>query len=568
LDPSRLAASGDQWRCWTGVVAAALAGLLLVGEARAQEAAGAAPTPDAVTPHSLEVSRFVIEDAYPDLAAAAQRLFAPLRNRPVTEDQIRAAAAQLQQAYIDGGHLLTRVDLPSLDIPPGGELRIQVVHGFIERIDADGVPVPVRPLVLRYVSPLVGRRAVTSAMYQRAVLLANRLPSLRLHAKFRPGTVEAGTILVLTGGYRAFSTALGVDNYMPTVLGHTSASLMTAYNPAARSVEQVFLNASAAADVDPLLSDAPYRYVETGFRSALGTSGVELELRYLWAMSNPPLGADAGDTGNAFIDNSAAFRRVAFRLSYPVVKNLATNVSVAVGYDATAEFQIENPFANSLYADHLRVLRMAVSASHAFGTGTDTALDVELSQGLDAFGSRGPSQATATVPLSQPGASDVFTKVEIHGTLRQALGAGVTLDLRAHGQYVGGRPLLLAEKFTLGGPSDLSGYDFAYFSGDRGYALRAEVQHLLDLPRGAASSLLQSYVFAAHGEVVNLQPIAPERGTDMGSAAGFGFRASVGRDDAAFGPVDLSAELARQFNPASAYLTDRWRVNLAATLHF
>ncbi len=532
-----------------------------------------APTTDAVTaeppaaaPEPLEVARFVIDDAYPDLAAAARQIFAPLRNRPLQAAEIQAAAARLQQAYIGHGHLLTRVDVPSLDVPRGGELRIQVVHGFIERIDADGVPEPVRPLVLRYLSPLVGSRTLTTAAYQRAVLLANGLPSVNLRARFRPGTVEGGTILVLTGSYRAFATSLGVDNYLPSILGRTSATLASEYNAASRAVEQVFLTASAGVDVDPLLSDSPHRYFETGFRSALGTTGAEFELRYLWSMTNPPLGAATNDTGNAFIDTAAAFRRVAFRLRYALVKNVATTVNVSAAYDATAEFQLENPLANTLYADHLRVLRFGVAASHAFASGTEAGLEVELSQGLDAFGSRSPSQATQSVPLSQPGASDVFTKWELRGSLRQALGSGVTLDLRAQGQYVGARPLLLAEKFTLGGPADLSAYDFSYFSGDRGYDVRGEVQHLLDLHHGAA--LFQSYAFAARGEVLNLAPLEYERGAEIGNAAGFGFRASIGREAAAFGPVDVAAELARQFNPAVANAPDRWRVNLAATLRF
>jgi hemolysin activation/secretion protein len=562
-----------------------LAGLLATAPTHAQvpdETPAAAPPaapattpPDAVAtepaesvPKSLEVARFVIDDAYPDVAAAARRIFAPLRNRPLTIAEIRAAAARLQRAYIEHGHLFTRVDVPSLDVPRGGELRIQVVHGFIESIDAEGVPETVRPLVLRYVAPLVGRRSVTTASYQRAVLLANGLPSVNLRASFRPGTADGATILVLKGSYRAFATSLGVDNYLPSILGRTSATLSTAYNPASRSVEQVFLTASAGVDVDPLLSDSPHRYFETGFRSALGTSGAEFELRYLWAMTNPPLGVDANDTGNAFIDTAAAFRRVSLRLSYALLKNVATSVNLSAGYDATAEFQLENPVTNSLYADHLRVLRFGVAASHDFSTGTEAGLEIELSQGIDAFGSRSPSQATPSVPLSQPGASDVFTKWELNASLRQALGAGFSFDWRAHGQYVGARPLLLAEKFTLGGPADLSAYDFSFFSGDRGYVVRAEVQHLLDLAHGPASTLFQSYVFAARGEVLNLAPLGPERGAEIGNAAGFGFRASIGREAAAFGPVDVSAELARQFNPATENLADRWRVNLAATFRF
>jgi len=534
-------------------------------------AAPSAPLPAAPVPVATEVvltiGRFRVEDGDPALARRSERLLAPLRDHRVGLEAVRAAAQRLERLYVEHGHFLAHVELPPQEVPEGGEFRIRIVHGFIEQIDAEGVPRPLRARVLGFLLPLVGQRNITTAGYERAVLLANELPTADLKATLQPGTVAGGVILVLKGHYRRISGYAAVDDYLPSLLGRTSATVSAAYN-ATRTIDQIYATASAAVDVDPLLSDSPHRYLDTGVRGHLGTSGAEFDLHYIWAMSNPPLTAGGSDFGNAFLDTAGAFRRIAIRFEYPLLKSSATSLSVAAGYDATAEFQLANPFANSLYADHLRVLRLGLDTRHRFGGSTELTFGVDFSQGLDAFGSRGPAQASVTVPLSQPGASDVFTKWEWHGSLLHDLPRDFALGLTGRGQYVAGRPLLLAEKFVLGGPNDLSAYDFADFSGDRGWVVRAEVQRLFSWQHGDGSTLLQPYGFAARGEVVNLQPVGFVHPTEIGNSVGLGARASVGRSMLSIGPLELTAEMARQLNPDSDAVPNRWRANLAATLRF
>lgn len=526
-----------------------------------------AESPAAAEQVMLTIGRFAIEGAEPALARKTEQLLGPLRNHPVSVAEVRAAAQRLQRAYVDHGRFLTHVELPAQQVPEGGEFSIQIVHGFIERIDADGVPRPLRARVLAFLMPLVGQTAITAARYERAVLLANDLPNADLHVTMRTGAVPGGVILVVKGHYRPISGYFSVDDYMPSFLGRTSATVSAAYNPT-RYVDQIYATASASVDVDPFLSSSPHRYLETGFRGGIGTSGAELDFHYLWAMSNPPLSAGGGDFGNAFLDTAGAFRRVALRVAYPLLKTSATTLTVDAGFDATAEFQLTNPFANALYADHLRVLRLGFDARHRYSASTELEFGIDLSQGIDAFGSRGPAQATPTVPLSQPGASDVFTKWEWHGSLRHELPRGFALGFSTRGQYTAGRPLLLAEKFVLGGPNDLSAYDFADFSGDRGWMARAELQRLITWQHAEAVDALQPYGFAARGEVVNLEPLGLAHGTDIGSSVGVGIRGLLDRGARGWGPVEIGAEVARQLNPDSDGLPNRWRVNLAATVRF
>ncbi len=515
----------------------------------------------------LTVGHFAVEDGYPDLAGDTDKILSPLRDHAVPLETIRAAGLRLEQAYSRHGHFLTRIDFPPQNVPPGGEMRVRVVHGFIESVDVNGIPAPVRARVLRYVEPLVGRRSLTRSEYERGVLIANSMPTLHLKASLKPGTADGTVILVLAGSYHAFSGLVSFDNYMPAVLGRSSATVAGAYTPATSAIEQVYVTANAATDTDPFSADSPRRYFETGLRSALGNSGAELDAHYTWATGNPPL-SSSGHSDNAFLDTAGSFRRAAMRFSYPLIKSQLTTLRIEAAFDATAEFQLTNPYAISLYSDHIRVLRLGFDGTHVINTQTEIGLGIEVAQGLDIFGSRGPADATPSVPLSQPGASNVFTKWNAHASLRRDLAAGFALDLQMRGQYTASRPLLLAEKFILGGPSDLSAYDFAAFSGDRGWSTRGELQHVSSWNLAHTPMVVQGYVFAARGEVVNLASSEAERHADTGTAAGMGLRSSLGPTNARLGPLELNMETSRAYNPPGSGIPDGWRFNVAATLRF
>lgn len=213
------------------------------------------------------------------------------------------------------------------------------------------------------------------------------------------------------------------------------------------------------------------------------------------------------------------------------------------------------------------MLRLGLSGDHVFTLDTHGSFGVEVSKGFHGLGSRGPMDAIQGPPLSQAGASDAFWKLEWHGVFHQQLPAMTAVDLQVQGQTANS-PLLVSEKFTMGGPTDLSAYDTASFSGDRGWSVRGELQRPLEWPQHAMRTVAQYYVFAARGEVVTLMPTAVEPHTSIGSSAGAGIRGSLVRPGDSLGPIDLSGEFARQLNRAPGNLPDRWRVNFLASINF
>ena len=510
----------------------------------------------------INVSRFAMEDPHPDpeLGAIADRILSPLRNHPVPIETLYQAIAEVEQHYVDRGHFLTRIVIPPQHVPDGGALRLKVIHGFIQWLDLDAIPAGSQARVAAILAPLVNNPSITRAAFERALLVASDMPTLNLRARLRPGENEGAVILVLSGQYRAFAGQLSVDNSLPKLLGQTSATLSGAYTADSGPITQLYLTASAPVTSNPFSSNSPRSLVLAGLRSAVGISGAALDAHFTWSTTKPKPTAGV-------IDTDSTYERASLRGTYPVVKTRATTLLAEAAFDATYEEETASQFGSTLYDDELRVLRLGIETDHIFSTVLQGSAGVELSKGLHCLGSRGPSEATANDPLSQVGASDVFTKWEWHGSLHRELPVRMALDLQVRGQQVD-RPLLLGEKLTLGGPTDLSGYDMASFSGDRGWVLRGELQRHLDWHPAWAPTVAQAYVFGARGEVVMLQPTLAQQHTTFGSSVGLGVRASSGHSGASFGPIDVTGELARQLNPASTPPADRWRANLSATAHF
>ena len=532
-------------------------------------AAGEPPAPADDSATEVTVGRFVIDAEYPEMAAEASRIFAPLRGHPVAVERIRAAASALERAYIERGHFLTYVTIPSQEIPDGGECRLHLIHGFIESVDVEGIPEDLRARVQAFVRGLVGDPAITRAEFERAVLLAGDLPSLALTSELRRGDAEGGVVLALSGRYRSFTNQASVDNAMPSSDGRTSVSLSSAYAGAARHLDLVSVTANAAADTDPLRSDSRRRQLDAGVRSMIGTSGAQVEMHYSWEHSNPSTSAATTDgSGNPLYDTDSTFTKAALSVSYPVIKVQATTLSAAASFEAVSLRQDRDPHAASLYDDRLRVLRLGWSAEHRFDARTAVTLGAEWSQGLHGLGSRGAGQATVAQPLSQPGATDRFSKFEANGSVHRDLSATFAVDAQVRAQYDGSRPLLATERFMPGGPADLSAYDVGSFSGDRGWVTRLELQRTWNAPAAKAVPVEQAYLFAARGDIASLAAAAQPPHTDIANAAGLGLRFSRALLGARTGPLDLSAEAARQFNPASSGRHDAWRLNFAASLRF
>jgi hemolysin activation/secretion protein len=121
---------------------------------------------------------------------------------------------------------------------------------------------------------------------------------------------------------------------------------------------------------------------------------------------------------------------------------------------------------------------------------------MSFDQGLGILGAteRGDTQS------SRFGGGAGFSRVYLWSEFDHPLGHGLSVDLRASGQWAS-RPLLFSDQFGLGGREFARAFDYWEFSGDEGVAGASELRY--DISRGLPQPVqrLQFYLFADGGRV-------------------------------------------------------------------
>ncbi len=121
----------------------------------------------------------VVEGGFEPLQGTAEDLTAPLKAGKVTVDDVFEVRRRLEEAYARAGYVLVRVTVPPQKVEDGGTLRLRVVDGHIEAIDASALPESLRNLLEGRVKGLVGRKRVTLEEIERLILLAGDVPGVK-----------------------------------------------------------------------------------------------------------------------------------------------------------------------------------------------------------------------------------------------------------------------------------------------------------------------------------------------------------------------------------------------------
>src|SRR5579862_8649954 len=168
---------------------------------------------------SVQVRYVAVTNGFAVLADDTQRLLEPYQNRRISGDEIFALARALEQAYARHGYVLVRVIVPPQRIADGDVLKLQVVDGFIEEVNVEGVPRRLQARVLHVLRPLVARQHLLLATIERHLLVAGNLAGLSLKSALAPGTSQGGTRLIVGSSYRRIDGSVSVDNRLDRTLG-------------------------------------------------------------------------------------------------------------------------------------------------------------------------------------------------------------------------------------------------------------------------------------------------------------------------------------------------------------
>lgn len=451
---------------------------------------------------SIAIGDVALEDASPVLAEANAAYRERLTRGRIAVSEIFEATSDLEAAYARAGFVLTRVVLPVQRLSDGGRLRVVVVNGFVEEVDAGAVPDEVRRRLEAVTEDIVDKPGLTLKELERALLLAGDTPGVALGSAIAAGQRPGGTVIALDPQFRAVTGFVGFDNLVSDTLGEVVLNTGVEFNSPLGLGESIYLRVSGAAGA--FLSNEPrLRSLAGGFAVPLGNRGVTFNMEVTDSRTAP-------DTPLA--PTTSKFKRTSFRLFSPWIRSRSLNVSSQLILDLVDDRQFLKAGAirSGVYRDALTVLRFGTNVSILAESGARFSGGAFLSKGIDALGARGAADVGTGVPLSRAGADANFTKFLIAGTYERALGERMGLLVTGRAQTSFGDPLTTSEQFAIAGPNELSGFDSGSVRGDSGWMIRSELSWKRDLEIGGQSFSVSPYIFGAMGSVRRELPTAVE----------------------------------------------------------
>ena len=492
-----------------------------------------------------------VKGEFPELVAQRQALAEPLIGKRISVAQVFELAAQLQALYVRAGYPLVRVVITPQELDKAARVKLNVVDGFIERVDAGAIDGLVRSRVLAVVGALVNQRHLTQAALERKLLIAGEAPGLVLNAIFAAGKQVGGAVLILTGRYRPVSVSLYGDNAMPAVFGGSQLVASASLNGVLGLGERLTVSAAGFPDENFTTADPTRRYLSVALSVPLGTDGWSVDGGVTLGRTTPQVALTVASQGK--LTQSYA------RLSYEAIKRRDVELTFRGRFEATDEEVDSLLFSPALplSLDRMRVLRGSVEGLWRLrASGTVISYGTTLSQGLDAFGARTADDATFTLPLSRAGADAVFTKLQGHATVTQSLPEDLFVTLAGFAQTSFNKPLLTSEQFDIVGAQMLSGYDAGSFAGDSAWVTRAELGRNIVLPKSPV--VLTPYLFAATGERLLEQPSVLELASVHASNFGLGLRYAITSTDDF--PVNVSGFVEGSRQNSDDPTQDGWRL--------
>jgi len=514
--------------------------------------------PDGSERSFLRVGEVVVEGLDDAFRSEVAAILAPLRGVQVSAATLYEAAGKIQNIYAIHGFFLTRVVIPPQDARDGGKLIFKVAEGFISTVNVEALPPTLRDSVARTLARVIGKPRLTIAEFDRALMLAADMPGLNLQGDLSPAREDFGVTLKITGSFAPVTGDISTDNTMSRLLGGAQTTFSGNFNSPFGLGEQFYISATGASDFGGFGDENPHRLAAFGVIAPLSSDGLKFNLEYAVSTSRPL-------TPTGLLPTASLYRRFSFKLSYPWIRTATDTLNSHLAFEDTDEINQAPLFVQTLYHDHLEIMRASLDVRRISNFGATFSGSVQVSKGLPIFNARGAAQATPNEPISRIGASDAFAKLEVHGEWVQEAPGGSAFDISGRGQYAVTGPLLNSEKFVIGGPGDLSSYDQGYFSGDGGWVGRAEWQLPLSSARGPR---LTPYLFGSRGQVYTLRPTAAESALLGADSIGLGLRVHTSANLAIPNPIDLTVEAARNLIDRSATQPDGWRINMCASVHF
>jgi hemolysin activation/secretion protein len=427
-----------------------------------------------------------VQGGFDGFADQTEGLIAPLRGQRISVADLYALGDAIEALYRDAGYPLVRVVIPPQSVVDDAALQVTILDGFIEGLNLDAVPAHARKAVARALQPLVGRRHLRDEELERALTLAGRGPGLALRSALGAGRETGGAVLVLQGTLAPLAASLSSDNRQTDAIGPWQFTAQVRANQLLGLGEQAYLYVSGGYPLGTAFhADAPRRVAGGGLIIPLLANGLSLNPEFTTSDTRPrsPI---------VELASRSQLKRWSLRLIYPAIVTRSQELTLTGVVEASRQSDALPFFQFTQDLDRLRVARFSADWSGAIADGQARA-GATLSQGTGRFGGRSVDEIARTgLPMSRPGATAAFTKVEANLSYDAALEWGLQGHSVLRGQKVLRGVMPSAEVFSMDGEDGLSALTAGALSDDGGWVLRQEVARPWALP-GAVGVLPYGY---------------------------------------------------------------------------
>jgi hemolysin activation/secretion protein len=389
-------------------------------------------------------------------------LYADRLDREISLEEVYAIADSVQRTYRDEGYFLARVIVPAQEIADG-QVRLVVVEGYISDVQVEGDVGPVADKIAAYLQDVVNRRPLKLDVLERALLLANDLPGVRIVGVLRPSPELPGAAqLVATAERKRFEGLALVDNYGSSFTGKWEGFGSVSANSFTSEGDQVTLSGLISNPPEDTSRNQKVGQFSASYRP--GSAGWYARTLVSYGDSRP-----TQDLLELDFESDTLLIRLAG--GYPIIRSRNRNLTAEVGFDfinSNTDIFSDQTFSR----DRLRVLYTSLTADMRDAWRGASAASLDLRQGLPVF----DASRSGDELLSRPDGTGVFTTIGGSVSRLQALIDDFALFGIVAGQYAFD-PLLADAEFNLGGVRFGRGYDSGALSGDHGIGFTGELQY-------------------------------------------------------------------------------------------
>ncbi|MBF0622287.1 MAG: ShlB/FhaC/HecB family hemolysin secretion/activation protein [Magnetococcales bacterium] len=434
-----------------------------------------------------------------------QGYFSELTGNEITLDKVYEAANAIELRYKNDGFVLARVVIPAQTISDG-RVKVMVYEGFIDKVTVNA-PGNIRDVIKGFADKLTSYNPINIEQLERYLLLINDLPGVKAKSILRPGAKSGSTEIVVRTEQNRFAGTASVNNYGTEFVGPGLVSVSGTTNSLFDWGEQFTVELTGT-----LPKAEEYNSRRFAFSLPMGSEGFRMDLEYLSVDSDP------GYTLSELLALSDT-EKFAIQAYYPTIRSRMHNLSFTAGYDhRNASTEILNaPFQD----DRVRSVHIGGVYDWADAMDGINLVALTVTQGIPS----GSATKRGDTLSSRPESTPAFTRLNLEASRLQSLQSMVeNLSFyTALAVQMADEPLYSSEEFSIGGREFGRGYNLGDIAGDRGLAVKAELQYTATLPK---ESSVQLYGFFDYGKIWNVDSVdrGTIRETDSLASSGAGLR--------------------------------------------